>query len=295
MKYKSLISQPWLAILLVLSSCNLSSRAPMDRRVNIGTHALHIHCVGRGGPTVVIDTGITETYESWEPVMELIAQDTRVCAYDRAGYGQSEPGPMPRDCNRAADELSLLLLNARVEGPFVLVGHSLGGLNMQVFAARYPDQAVGAVLLDPPPLKWIMGTGFPDLREMFSQQTDEFLAAADAPSASSDPAEKARASFYQALASENEEMLGRSADQLAAIDSFGDLPLVVIAATEPNPGFGESAQAFQRFWIEQSQELAGKSANGSFILAEGSRHHIHLDASQLVVDAIQEMVRESRQ
>lgn len=267
----------------------------MDRRVDIGTHALHIHCVGKGNPTVVIDTGITETYESWEPVMELIAQDMRVCAYDRAGYGQSEPGPMPRDCNRAADELSLLLHNAGVEGPFLLVGHSLGGLNMQVFASRYPDHVIGAVLLDPPPLQWIMGEGFPDLREMFSQQTDKFLADAHAARQSSDPEENARASFYEAVASENEEMLGRSAEQLAAIDSFGDLPLVVIAATEPNPGFGESAQAFQQFWIEQSQELAAKSANGSFISAQGSRHHIHLDAPQLVIDTIQEMVEISRE
>ena len=295
MKHKSLIFQLLLATTLMLSSCSLSSRAPMDKQVNIGTHALHIHCVGEESPTVVIDTGITETYESWEPVMALIAQDTRICAYDRAGYGQSEPGPMPRDSGRTADELNLLLHNAGVEGSFLLVGHSLGGLNMQVFAGRYPDHVIGAVLLDPPPLQWIMGKSFPDLHEMFSQQPGQFAAIADAARQSSDPEENARASFYEAVASEYTEMLGRSAEQLAAIDSFGDLPLVVIAATEPNPGFGESAQAFQQFWIEQSQELAGKSANGSFILAEGSRHHIHLDAPQLVVDTIQKMVRESRQ
>jgi pimeloyl-ACP methyl ester carboxylesterase len=124
------------------------------------THSLYVHCLGTGRPTIVIDTGVGETYESWESVIETISRQTRVCAYDRAGYGRSEPGPMPRDSQRAVDELHLLLGKSGEDGPFLLVGHSLGGLNMQVYANTYPEEVTGLVLLDPSPLAWMKGRGF---------------------------------------------------------------------------------------------------------------------------------------
>jgi pimeloyl-ACP methyl ester carboxylesterase len=283
-----------LAILFLLSSCGFLSGGPIDESVDIGTHELHIYCIGEGSPAIVIDVGAGESYTSWQSVQEQLAQDTRVCAYDRAGYGQSEPGPMPRDSQRAAEELHLLLLNSGEEGPYLLVGHSLGGLNAQVFAASYPEQVVGVVLLDPPPQGWMMGEGFPELRELFRQQTAAMEAAADAARASSDPEEKAQAAFLETVASEHEELLVQSAQQVGAISSFGQLPLTVIGATEPDPRFGESSAAFRQFWNSESRELAVKSERGRFILAEGSSHHIHLDAPQLVIEAIREILLESR-
>ncbi len=155
---------------LLLAGCMASSGAPIDRQVSVGTHALHLYCQGKpkggwaGSPAVVIETGSGETYASWLPLMGELARETRVCAYDRAGYGRSEPGPLPRGAGREADELRLLLQKAGVEGPYVLVGHSLGGLNAQVFASKYPDLLAGAVLLDPTPLGWLTGDAFPELR-----------------------------------------------------------------------------------------------------------------------------------
>ena len=283
-----------LAILFLLSSCGFLSGGPIDESVDIGTHELHIYCIGEGSPAVVIDVGAGESYTSWQSVQAQLAQDTRVCAYDRAGYGQSEPGPMPRDSQRAADELHQLLLNAGEEGPFLLVGHSLGGMNMQAFAASYAEQVVGAVVLDPPPLGWLMGEGFPELRELFRQQTSAMGAAAGAARASSDPEEKAQAAFLEAVASEHEQLFSQTAQQVGAISSFGQMPLTVIGATEPDPRFGESSAAFRQFWNSESQELAAKSERGRFILADGSSHHIHLDAPQLVIEAIREILLESR-
>jgi len=285
-----------LAIVLLLSlvfvsNCTSSNEPPRDEMVDIGTHSLHINCLGTGRPTVVIDTGVGETYESWESVIAPLSRETRVCAYDRAGYGQSKPGPMPRDSQRAADELHMLLAESGEKDPFILVGHSLGGLNMQVYAGSYQEEVAGLVLLDPSPLAWILGEGFPELRELFNQQTNSQREEAEKLKASSDPEAKAIAAFMDATASEFEEFFGRTADEVAAIQSFDELPLIVIGATKPEPGFGEDGPAFRQFWNEESQALALKSVSGQFILAEGSSHHIHLDAPQLVIDAVLEMLK----
>jgi pimeloyl-ACP methyl ester carboxylesterase len=277
-------------LLVLIASCTSSPETPRDELVDIGTHRLYIHCVGAGRPTIVIDTGVSETYESWESMIESLSRETRVCAFDRAGYGQSEPGPMPRDSQRAADELHLLLANSGEDGPFLLVGHSLGALNLQLYAHSYPEEVTGLVLLDPPPLAWMMGEGFPELRELFIESTTAYREDADAASTSSDPDVRANAAYMNAVASENEEFVGRTAEEVAEIHSFGELALTVIGATEPNPGFGESAKAFRQYWNEESQRLAGKSESGKFILAEGSSHHIHLDAPQVVIDEILEMM-----
>lgn len=283
-----------LAILFLLSGCGSPSGVPMDKLIDIGTHKLHIYCLGAGSPAIVIDVGAGGSYTSWQHVQEQLAEDTRVCAYDRAGYGQSEPGPMPRDGRRAADELHRLLQNAGEEGPFLLVGHSLGGLNMQVFAASYPEQVAGVVLLDPSPLGWMMGDGFPELRDLFVQETAAMRAAADAARASSEPAEQAQAAFWEAVASEHEELFGQTAQQVGAISTFGRVPLLVIGATEPDSRFGDDSEAFRQFWNNESRKLATRSERGRFLLAEGSSHNIHLDAPQLVTDAVREMLLESR-
>ena len=116
--------------------------------ISVGSHRLQIHQEGKGTPTVVIEAGITDRLENWRALQERIAQVTQVITYNRAGYGQSEAGPLPRDCGREAEELKALLDNALLPGPFVVVGHSLGGLNAQIFAAKYPEDVAGIVLLD---------------------------------------------------------------------------------------------------------------------------------------------------
>jgi pimeloyl-ACP methyl ester carboxylesterase len=262
--------------------------------IDVGTHRLHIHTMGEGSPVIVIDVGIAGTIEEWRPLQERLAETTQVCTYDRAGYGRSEPGPFPRDAGRTADELRALLRGAGVPGPFILVGHSLGALNMQIYAARYPDDVAGMVLLDPPPLSWMLGECYPDLLRMAEGMTDEWQAIADSRSGSSDPQTRAEAAFFGAIASEHREMLGRSASLAAAIETLGDIPLTVIAAGVPNPLFGEIAEEYQDYWIEQSRAVADKSTGGRFVLAAESTHHLHRDASSIVYETIVSMVRASR-
>jgi pimeloyl-ACP methyl ester carboxylesterase len=281
-------------LLLWVAGCGQRAGAPLDALIDVGTHRLHIHCVGAGSPTIVLDTGAGDTYEGWVPLIDSLAQESRICAYERAGYGQSDPGPMPRDSQRAVDELHRLLVKSGEEGPFLLLGHSLGALNLQVYAARYPEEAAGLVLLDPPPLKWLAGEDFPELRELFRQEAASMRNLADAAEASGPSEQQMRASFLLAVASEHEQLIGESAEQAAAIGSFGQLPLVVVGATKPDPRFGTSAGAFRLFWNRESHLLAEKSDDGRFILADGSSHNIHLDAPDLVIQVVHEILQSIR-
>ncbi len=280
-------------MLLVTSSCGQDT-GEIDRMVDIGSHSLHLRCIGTGEPAVVIDTGVGDLAEKWHGIQDQLAQDIQVCTYDRAGYGQSEPGPMPRHSQQVASELKLLLEKAGVKDPYVLVGHSLGGLNLQVFASRYPGLVAGLVLIDPPPLDFITGKAFPDLYHMAVQQAPELSAAAEHARQSTDPEERARASYLEAVASEHQMFITETAEQVAAIESFGDTPLTVMAAGKPNPAFGEAAQAFQSFWIEQSWALAARSANSTFILVEESGHHLEEDAPDAIIRAIRQVIAQIR-
>jgi pimeloyl-ACP methyl ester carboxylesterase len=121
---------------------------PPGEMVDVGGYRLHINCVGQGSPTVVLDGGLGEWSAQWVRVQQEVSGTTRVCAYDRAGIGWSEMGPEPRDAKQISNELHALLEGADIDGPYVLVGHSFGGLYIQTYAARYPEEVAGVALVD---------------------------------------------------------------------------------------------------------------------------------------------------
>jgi pimeloyl-ACP methyl ester carboxylesterase len=121
---------------------------PPGRMVDVGGHRLHLHCIGEGRPTVVLEAGANSMSSGWAWVQPEVAKTTRVCAYDRAGNAWSEPGPGPHDAAHVVEQLHTLLANAGESGPLVLVGHSLGGIFVRLYADRYPEQVAGMVLLD---------------------------------------------------------------------------------------------------------------------------------------------------
>jgi pimeloyl-ACP methyl ester carboxylesterase len=123
--------------------------APPGRLVDVGGFRLHIHGTGDGSPTVILDAALGASSVSWSLVQPELAKVTRVCSYDRAGFGWSDRGPMPRSAGRIADELRMLLERAGVRPPFLPVGHSFGGLVAQIFAHRFKGDVVGMVLVDP--------------------------------------------------------------------------------------------------------------------------------------------------
>jgi pimeloyl-ACP methyl ester carboxylesterase len=126
------------------------------RLIRIGDHHLHLHCLGTGAPAVILDAALGASSLSWSLVQSEVSALTQCCAYDRAGFGWSEAGPLPRTADRIADELHLLLQHAGVPAPYVLVGHSFGGLVVRLFASRHPELVAGLVLIEPAiPEDWI--------------------------------------------------------------------------------------------------------------------------------------------
>ena len=129
--------------------------APIGRLVDIGTHRLHMVESGKGSHTIVLEAGLMSTVLSWTELQRELSRSFRVVSYDRAGLGWSELGPMPRTADRIVDELHTMLEKAGIPPPYLLVGHSFGGLSMPLFASRFPEKVVGMVLVDAvAPLEW---------------------------------------------------------------------------------------------------------------------------------------------
>ncbi|MFN8379181.1 MAG: alpha/beta hydrolase [Anaerolineae bacterium] len=122
---------------------------PPGRLVDVGGYRLHLYCTGEGTPTIVLDSGLGGSWLDWSRVQPALAETTRVCSYDRAGMGWSDVGPEPRDARHAVEELHTLLQSAGEASPYILVGHSNGGLRVRLYAAEYPGEVVGIVLVDP--------------------------------------------------------------------------------------------------------------------------------------------------
>ena len=119
------------------------------RLVSLGTHRLHLHCLGAGSPTVVFDAALGGSSLSWTFIQPAVAEFTTACTYDRAGFGWSDAGPMPRTVRRIAAELYALLRAAEVTPPYVLVGHSFGALSIRAYTSSHSEDVAGLVFVDP--------------------------------------------------------------------------------------------------------------------------------------------------
>jgi pimeloyl-ACP methyl ester carboxylesterase len=116
--------------------------------IDVGGHSLHLNCRGSGSPTVILEPAAGGVSSDLAWITPAVARDTRVCVYDRAGRGWSEPADSPQDGAQIATDLHTLLERGHVPGPYVMAGHSFGGLYVLTFAARYPDEVAGMVLVD---------------------------------------------------------------------------------------------------------------------------------------------------
>ena len=269
------------------------SSAPTERDelVDIGGRRLHARIWGSGAPVVVIDVGLADPIEVWTSVISRLAVQTCVCAYERAGYGKSDGGPLPRTAHAVIGDLRLLLHKLSLPAPYVLIGHSLGAAHIMLLAAEIPELAGAMLLLDPPPRGFISGERFPGLLKMAAQQTAELQRMAKEATEQKAPG---RAVFLEAVASEHEALFGNTAAQVARVQTLGQLPLTVMASEIPNPAFGPDAEAFQQFWIESSRQVAALSRRGKFVLATKSTHHIQRDAPELVTRETLELVSACR-
>lgn len=277
-------------VLALAGTLYQTASAEADRRnlpapgnlVDVGGFKMHIYCMGAGSPTVILETlsGGTSSYWGW--VQPEVAKKTRVCVYDRAGRGWSEPDPEPITLGRTVRNLHTLLTNANVDGPYLLVGHSIGGIYVRQFAAEYPQEVAGMVLVD---------ASHPDQFERYPEMAKEGESYLQLSAVFPTLARLGLGHLYFALGGEldfadmkepqkselkaswssPEYFASQRAEAVAAgeiykggqkLGSLGDLPLLVISAGQ-NPSDG---------WRQLQGELATLSGNSKHQILETATH-----------------------
>jgi pimeloyl-ACP methyl ester carboxylesterase len=259
------------------SSSSVATRAVIaDGIVDVGGLSLHIHCKGDGVPIVVLDTGLGGDGSQWSDVQPEMGRFTRACVYDRAGTGYSSaPATKPHTNRQMARELHELLRRAGLGGPYVLVGHSMGGINVRLFASEHPDEVAGLVLVD----------ATVDPVSMRSLVSDVEMAAF-------------RAELQRSPEGLDFETFATGAAEMRAVSqSIGDKPLVVLTRGKEDAAPGASpernAQTL-RLWQELQADLPELSTNSIHVVATNSGHFMQADVPELVVAAVWEVVDAAR-
>ena len=285
----------------VLSHLAFERNSAPGEMVVVDGRQVHLLCQGQGSPAVILESGIPGISLGWASVMEDIASFARVCAYDRAGYGWSEAGPEPRTISNITTELRELLRTAGVDPPYVLAGHSFGGLVVQLYASRFPDEVAGMVLVDSSHPDLARRTGDLDRmgRVAFRLKLLAPLGIArlmiDAPSGNPESRpgsvramEKevlATTRSFRAVASEMKglrESLNQTAENRPRL---GWKPLVVLT----------EGRRKMEFWHAMQEQFTELSDSSEWQVVNGAGHFIHQDEPGIVVDAVRRVVESARE
>jgi pimeloyl-ACP methyl ester carboxylesterase len=278
---------------------------PPGKMVSIGTHDIHLNCVGSGSPTVVFEADLDQYGSlSWVPVQESIGELTRACSYDRAGILWSEPGPLPRDGETIARELSTVLDAAGEEGPYILVGHAFGGAYIRIFAGEYPDDVCGMVLIEsshPEMLARFAEYGVvPEIPDRNSRPLILLLSHLGSPGRYKGNVYNLPPEIYdpvQAFLPESSmtwfDEKVESPNTLAEAGQYkylGNWPLIVLATSGPSPSLGDLGQKLDDLSLELQRELLLLSENSEFRSYEIG-HYPQLQRPEVVIEAIQDVLR----
>lgn len=279
---------------------------PPGTLVDVGGYRLHLLCMGEGSPTVILDAANQGTVSNWIWIQPALAETTRVCAYDRAGLGWSDLSPEPQDTPQNSEALHTLLTNAKVPGPYVLVGHSLGALYVRMYADMYPADVAGMVLIEGTLPDGLKALGLPDVMPGapdagFMDGTPFIsrlgvLRVLDFPPTDPDLPERQRNELKAYLASTKwAEAIRRQYHLFPTLlaqvrplyepGSLGDIPLAVVLGSEGDGGI--------EVWQGLFEQQAALSSNGSIYRIEGATHislvdrQEHADQTRIaIVDVI---------
>jgi pimeloyl-ACP methyl ester carboxylesterase len=306
------------------SASDLKKYPATGKFYDIGDYSLHMTCSGAGSPTVVLEAGSGTPGLTWAPVQREIEKSTRVCSYDRAGYGYSESAAGPLSPQQVASDLRTVLKAANVPGPYIMVGHSAGGVYVRAYASQYPSEVAGMVLVDSShegenlilPPEWVklnrtQNTMMAACRAMspfglmrLSHMFDAVIAGV-----TMDPQVGGAylAATYQTrfcrVSAEEVEALDNTPYQPDTPGALGDMPLIVLTADTSEeqlqalvPGYLKStvgpevvAKVFQAN-REMQKSLVGLSSRGRQIMVPNSGHMIQLEQPGVVIDAIREVL-----
>ncbi|MFN0069487.1 MAG: alpha/beta hydrolase [Limisphaerales bacterium] len=282
---------------------------PPGRLVDVGGHRLHVHVRGAGSPTVVIDAGLSGASYDWETVAGGIASFAQVCTYDRAGYGWSDSGPRPRTTQHVVEELRSLLANAGLRPPFVLLGHSWGGLNLRYFASRHPDEVVGLILVD------ALNTDL-DMRAEMDGSTPLLYTVLNhlaflgpqrlvtpgiiREPAYDPPAREFRLAMLNRTRSTHaiyDELTGQAnwLEVRAALRHLGDLPVTVVTTQQDSARATNGSWIGGPGWIEAQHVLTNISHRSRLVVAGTTEHDIQFHRPDQIVAAVREMLTTLRE
>lgn len=287
-----------------------------DRRANpmpcqlidVGGYKMHIVCTGRGTPVVILESGLGDSYISWQNVQPEIAKFVRVCSYDRAGMGYSEASPHARTSRVFAEELHQLLHAAGVPQPYVLVGHSMGGYDVRLYAAQYRTEVAGMVLVDAshpdqlkrfPPALNDMSPGWVREAEYLEITTPIGIPRLLGYCGNDAALRAAECTFRSARENAIERSTFReSAAQTKSAGNLDDLPLVVVShdPDRHHPDLpADVDEATNKAWEQMQEELSRLSTHGTQLIATRSGHYIQNDRPDILIEAVHNIVDETRQ
>jgi pimeloyl-ACP methyl ester carboxylesterase len=281
--------------------------------------SLNLNCTGQGSPTVILESGLGVPAAGWDLVQPEVGKFTRVCSYDRAGYGWSSAGPMPRTTGEIVKELHALLSASGEQGPYVLAAHSFGGYNVRVYASRYPSEVAGLVFVDtshedqdrlmPPTLQKYMKE---QVKELDTQQKLApiliFFGIARL-TAGYDGVDKTSKEFREKMkylqlqpkfvsaAVSEMRSFAVSAEEVRGAGNLGDRPLLVLTAGKnaeakdlPKGISTQEMDGFHKMWVEDLQVRETRlSTRGRQIVVPDSTHMIPMERPDAVVAAIREV------
>lgn len=292
----------------------------LGKKVNLGGYSLHMIDSGESKPVVIMESGIGGTCLDWSLVQPEIAKFTRVITYDRAGHGWSDSSPLARTSENMVYELNSMLKKENIHGPYILVGASFGGLNVRLFADKYPEEVAGVVLVDASHensqstfekgrFKYFIDkyeayknnieriVGYYRLSQMTKEQQVKFVARVQKyPQNIQEAYWSLRLTTRHGVASFEELLnLENSFNQLKISRGFlHDKPLVVITAGKKIQNNGrytqEQLENKQRKVDDLQKDLVKKSSRGKQVIAQNSGHHIAYDQPEIIVEVVREMV-----
>lgn len=281
--------------LFSISTASVSGVFPQapGERFDIGGYQVHIYCQGEGSPTVIVDVGLGDDSTDWLAVQQGVAADSRICVFDRPGYGWSDFGPQPRNSMRIAYELETLLDRAKIKPPYVMVGHSFGGYNIRIFTANHPEQVQGMVLVDASHEDQYERFQI-SLPQHYNRRSNILVLPKDIGDEAymNKPKVLRERAFHAARAEISS--LSQSAEQVQQHRKLPDIPLVIVSRGKPE-WFGDlSQQTREKTWTDLQQELYLLSPNSQHVFAHESGHDIPQKQPQIIIDAINNVIQQSR-
>lgn len=267
-----------LSAILASGSVAAWSQEIKEQRVDLGGFKINTAEAGSGAPAIVFVAGLGEDLSTWHNVQPQVAQLSRTFSYDRAGLGKSDSSPASKSVEHMTSELHAVLSAAKIPKPYVLVGHSLGGAIVQLYAFTYPDETAGLVFVDPEDgrlLDRLQAQMPADQWNARQKMLDQMMSQAS-------PAQKAEIVESRA-----------SGKALANALPLPRVPVVLLTGTLKDPNFPGNPLE-QDLKLELQKELLAQLPHAHHVLVPNSRHYIQDDAPNLVIDAIQEVVNKAR-